>query len=68
MRIKDRGHGSMDAGDLSVVTYQDPHALVFRGAQAMALFARVCGECGHTELFVENPRELYERYRSGQGS
>ncbi len=63
VRIMDRGHGSTDSGDLSVVTYEDPDALIFKGKQRSALFARICGDCGYTELFVENPREIYERYR-----
>lgn len=63
VRVMDRGHYSGDAGDLSVVSYEDPNALVFKGAKRSAMFARVCGECGYAELYVENPRELYDRYQ-----
>ena len=67
VRIMDRGHYSGDAGDLSVVTYEDPDALLFKGTKRTALYARICGDCGYTELYVENPREVYERY-SGSGT
>ena len=66
LRIMDRGQYGSDTGDLSVVAYKDPDALVFRGACEGALFASVCGECGFTELYAENPRELYEAYRTGE--
>ncbi|MBS1830171.1 MAG: hypothetical protein JST93_33025 [Acidobacteria bacterium] len=62
VRVMDRGHYSGDAGDLSVVSYEDPDALVFKGAKRSSLYARICGECGYAELYVENPRELYARY------
>lgn len=62
VRVMDRGHGSGDAGDLSVVTYKTPYAFFFQGAEKMPLYARACGQCGYVELYAENPRELYERY------
>jgi len=66
VRVMDRGHGSGDAGDLSVVHYEDPDALIFKGKQSFSMYARVCGECGHVEFFVENPAKLYKRYREGK--
>jgi hypothetical protein len=61
----DRGHYSGDAGNLTAVTYDDPDALIFKGAHKSALFARVCGTCGFTELYLDNARELFEAYRRG---
>lgn len=26
------------------------------------LMARICGDCGYTELYVQNPSELYAKY------
>ena len=63
IRVMDRGHGSTDAGPLSLVTYKDPNAFVFHGQEKMPVFARVCGECGFVELYVEDAGELYQRYR-----
>lgn len=62
-RIMDRGHYSGDAGNLSLVVYEDPDALLFKGSHEGSLFGRVCGECGYTELYLENPQELYEIYQ-----
>ena len=62
VRIMDRGHGSGDAGDLTVVFYDNPEALIFRGAHKGALFAQICGECGYTEMFLENPQDFHAAY------
>ena len=62
-RVMDRGHYSADAGNLTLVIYENPDALIFRGSHEGTLWARVCGECGYTELFLENPGELYEKYQ-----
>jgi hypothetical protein len=34
----------------------------FKGAVYAKLKANICGECGYTELFVENPAGLYDAY------
>ena len=26
------------------------------------LYARICGRCGYTELFVDNPQRLFKHY------
>lgn len=65
-RVMDRGHYSGDAGDLNVVVYAKPDALIFKSGLNSSLFARVCGDCGYTELFVENPGELYDVYLESQ--
>lgn len=62
VRIMDRGHFSGDAGDLSVVVYENPQALLFKGTHQGALAARICADCGFTELYLENPQELYRIY------
>jgi predicted nucleic-acid-binding Zn-ribbon protein len=65
-RVMDRGHYSGDAGNLTLVIYEKPDALIFKGSHKGALSARVCGECGYTELFLDNPRELYEIYQNAK--
>lgn len=62
----DRGHYSGDAGDLNLVVYANPDAMIFKGGLNSSLYARVCGDCGYTELFVENPAELYDVYLESQ--
>jgi hypothetical protein len=54
-----------DAGDreLQVVVYGDPGAMLFKDRLYGKLKADICGACGHVELRVTNPRELYRHYR-----
>ena len=65
-RVMDRGHYSGDAGNLALVVYENPDALIFKGSHKGELYARVCGDCGYTEMYLENPQELYEIYKSTQ--
>ena len=60
-RIVDQGQHS--DGNLKVVVYGNPAALVFKDRLYGRLVADICGACGHVELQVENPEELYEHYR-----
>jgi hypothetical protein len=46
-----------------VVVFGDPGALVFKDRLYGELWADICGDCGHVELRVANPRQLYRHYR-----
>jgi hypothetical protein len=48
--------------NLQVVVDADPDALVFKDRRYDQVNADICGDCGHVELKVEHPRELYEHY------
>ena len=50
------------AGTLAVCVHSNPEAMLFKGAHTGYLKAKVCGDCGHTELYVENANELYQAY------
>lgn len=63
-RIPDRGDSNIGFGDLAVLVYEDPKALVFKGAHKGTLYAQICGECGYAEIYLENPQELYAVYQS----
>ena len=68
-RIIDRADYNLN-GDLTIHVYENPDALIFKGATEGTLQARICGECGYVETYVENPEELYTAYlrgKSGQG-
>ncbi|MFN2513245.1 MAG: hypothetical protein ABR568_17710 [Pyrinomonadaceae bacterium] len=52
----------MSNNQLSVEIYEKPDAMIFKGTHEGALTASICGECGYTELYVENPQELYSAY------
>jgi hypothetical protein len=67
-RIIDRADYNLNT-DLTIHVYENPEALIFKGASEGILRAQICGECGYVETYVENPEELYAAYlrvKSGQ--
>ena len=48
---------------MQVVICGDPSAMIFKDRLYGELKADICGDCGHVELRVANPKELYEHYR-----
>jgi hypothetical protein len=44
----------------------NPGAWVFKGTATGHVVAKVCGECGYTELYTTNHQELYDAYRRSQ--
>jgi hypothetical protein len=54
--------GCADLRHLWVIVARKPKAALFRGETRTELSARVCGDCGYTELFAENPSGLFEAY------
>src|ERR671911_123678 len=59
VRIKDRNADAFGNEELGVVVDLRPHALVFKERIETPLRAWICGACGYTELYVDNPRELW---------
>jgi predicted nucleic-acid-binding Zn-ribbon protein len=55
--------GQYSDGKLKARIYSNPQAWVFKGAVYARLQARICGDCGYTELIASNANELYEAYR-----
>jgi hypothetical protein len=55
--------GEYSDGRLKVVVYGDPAALIFKDRLYGEVKADICGRCGHVELRVVNPSELYRHYR-----
>ena len=55
--------GEYSGGTLQVVISGDPSALIFKDRLYGELKANICGDCGHVELRVANPKELYRHYR-----
>jgi hypothetical protein len=58
--------GESSGGILKVVIYGNPAALFFKDRLYGELTADICGDCGHVELRVRNPQELYEHYQTSQ--
>jgi hypothetical protein len=65
-RVIDRGDYSADIGNVQVGVSRKPFALIFKGHEKIDMFARVCGECGFTELFVDEPEAIYDAYAESQ--
>jgi hypothetical protein len=51
---------------LGVEVQGNPAAWVFKDTVGGNLVARVCGECGFTELHTTNFRALYEKYQQSR--
>jgi hypothetical protein len=54
--------GRYSDGKLKVHVMGNPGALIFKDLMRSELRAAICGECGHVELSISNPRALYEHY------
>ena len=59
-------HGDSD-GKLKAVVVGNPDALIFKHRLYGEIRADICGMCGHIELRVANPRQLYRHYQKGRG-
>jgi hypothetical protein len=64
VRVKAGGPNGPELVDITAVIYENPDAMVFTYPHRGSLYARICGECGHAEMFVENPQEFYEVYKN----
>jgi len=56
--------GDSSDGILKTVVVGNPDALIFKNRLYGEIKADICGECGHIELRVANPSELYEHYQN----
>ena len=61
---------NVQGGDQNVKLRIDsqPGALIFKQAQRSALRASICGKCGYTEFFADDPASLYTAYLESQKS
>jgi predicted nucleic-acid-binding Zn-ribbon protein len=57
--IQDQGSD----GTLKAKIDKTPYAIFFKGRVQSKLIARICGQCGYTELYVKRPEAIYEAYR-----
>ncbi len=66
--IWDRAQGAMSGRSLQAYVNARPDALIFRNPVYVTLYARVCADCGHTELFAEGAEELYKAHLQSKGA
>jgi predicted nucleic-acid-binding Zn-ribbon protein len=62
-RIDISSGGYSQAYDFTVTVQKHPDAVLFKGVVSSKLRAWVCGACGFTELYVNNPQKLLEAFR-----
>jgi hypothetical protein len=63
--VQDQGQAS-DGVLRAHVGYIEPEAIFFPGKVFARWKANICGECGHTEFFANEPAELYAAYLKWQ--
>lgn len=61
LKVLDYG-GHFDKSLRAEVAVDNPDAFLFKSAVFAKLNANICGECGHAELFAEDPAALYAAY------
>ena len=55
--VVDRGH-SKYRRDLTLEVYENPSAIIFKGAHEAGLMADVCTDCGHVMLYITVDKAL----------
>ena len=64
-RVADRGDYGVDSGNVRVGVARRPHKF-FSLQKKVDVYARVCGECGFAELYVDDPATIYDAYLQSQ--
>jgi hypothetical protein len=59
--------GQRSGGTLLAYVYTNPDALLFKGTTYATLYARICADCGHAELFADGAAGLYEAHKRSRG-
>ena len=62
LRVADQGDYEM-VRDLQFQVHTKPRALIFKKTHVAKLAAWVCMKCGYTELYVDNPQELWAAHQ-----
>jgi predicted nucleic-acid-binding Zn-ribbon protein len=63
--VLDRGEKNLPR-HLQVAVERKPEAWLFRGAVTSNVYATICGACGYTEFYVEDPADVYSAYVESQ--
>lgn len=61
-KVQVRDQGERSDGSLKVIIAAVPEAVFFRGSKQTHLRANICGECGFTELYADEPELIYATY------
>lgn len=60
--------GQASGGKLLAYVNSKPKALLLKGAVYTELVARICGDCGYSELYATNAKQIYQTYRMAENS
>lgn len=60
VRIMDQGQYSDNKLKVGIDT--KPQAILLKGWVQAEVRAWICGDCGHVELYVDKPQDLYKAY------
>ena len=60
VQIMDQGQYSDNKLKVGIDT--KPQAILLKGWVQAQLKAWICGDCGHVELYVDKPQDLYKAY------
>ncbi len=64
-RLIDRdAHGSRPKAEVGV--FAKPEAKLFKGEARTGVLAEVCADCGHIELYAEDPQPLWDAYQQSR--
>lgn len=66
-RVIDRGDYSADSGNVRLGVARKPQNWLFKWQEKADVYARVCGECGYAEMFVEDAASVYHAYLESKG-
>ncbi len=53
----DRSEGHLQT-KLSVATFSNPDAFLFKGQMTTTVSAWICGDCGYVELYADSPQSI----------
>ncbi len=56
-----------NGGTVTLCVYRHPDALIFGGPVLSTLHARVCANCGYTELYAQDGEALYQAHCAAAG-
>lgn len=61
VRILD-ANGEFGTADLKAKLDRHPTAWIFKDAEVSVLQARICGECGYTEIYATHPEAIWSAF------
>jgi hypothetical protein len=67
LRVVERGEDG-NRHDVQLEVQRRPSAMFFKRPERSKLLARVCGDCGHVEIYADAPRKLYTAWLEAEAN